>query len=62
MDAVKVSNAATKAIAALADEPLSPNELHAALLCASVVVHQTIEANNKASIFARVLANLRGSK
>lgn len=62
MDALKVSNAATKAIAVLSEEPLSPHEMHAALLSAAVTVHQTIESHNKASIFTRVLANLKGGK
>lgn len=62
MDAVKINSAAGKALAALADESLSGEETEAALLAAAFLTRRAIEAHQRASIFARVLATFRGGK
>lgn len=61
-DPVKLANASAKAIAALSEEPLSLHEMESALVAAAFTVRKAAEAQQKASIFAQVLANIGWKK
>lgn len=61
-DPLRLANASAKAIAALAEEPLSLHEMEAVLVAAAFTVRKAAEADQKASIFARVLASFGPKK